>query len=65
LVSLAETLIESGGKTNVAAQNGVSRNALYSKLGRLGLSLRQLKARLNVIHHGRAGKSMSKDKARL
>ena len=66
LVLLAEALIESEGKTSVAAKKlGLSRSTIYSKLRRLGLPLRQLKARLNVIRHGRAARSISDAKARL
>jgi DNA-binding NtrC family response regulator len=65
LVLLAEALIESEGKTSVAAKKlGLSRSSFYWKLRRLGLPLRQLKARLNVIRHGRAARSISDAKAR-
>ena len=66
LVLFAEALMESEGKTSVAAKKlGLSRSSFYWKLRRLGLPLRQLKARLNVIRHGRAASSISDAKARL
>ena len=62
---LAEAVIESGGNTSVAVRRlGLSRGSFYSQLRKLGLSLRQLKARLNLMSHLRATKSMGNNKER-
>ena len=63
---LAEALIESEGNTSVAARRlGLNRSSFYSQLRKLGLSLRQLKARLKLMSHRRAARSISDAKARL
>jgi transcriptional regulator of acetoin/glycerol metabolism len=63
---LTEALIESEGNTSVAARRlGFSRGSFYSQLRKLGLSLRQLKARLKLMSYRRAAKSISDAKARL
>jgi transcriptional regulator of acetoin/glycerol metabolism len=65
LASLVKALLESEGNTSVAARRlGLSRSSFYSQLRKLGLSLRQLKARLNLMSHRRATKSMANNKGR-
>jgi DNA-binding NtrC family response regulator len=54
LVLLAEALIESEGKTSVAAQKlGVNRSSFYSKLRSLGLSITNVKTSLNLFREKR------------
>jgi transcriptional regulator of acetoin/glycerol metabolism len=65
LASLVKALLESEGNTSVAAKRlGLSRSSFRSQLRKLGLSLRQLKARLNLTSHRRATKSMGHNKGR-
>jgi DNA-binding NtrC family response regulator len=54
LPSLVEALLESGGKTSVAAQKlGVNRSSFYSKLRSLGLSITNVKTSLNLFREKR------------
>ena len=54
LASLVEALLESGGKTSVAARHlGLSRSTFYSKLRSLGLSITNVKTSLNLFREKR------------
>jgi transcriptional regulator with GAF, ATPase, and Fis domain len=63
LASLVEALLESGGKTSVAARRlSLSQSGFHSKLRSLGLSMRNLITDLNLFSDHRAATKRVEEK---